>query len=134
MSMNSSIVFYDAACPFCSKVVRFILKYEKDSKLFFSPLQSDYTKSFLPKYGVSEVDLSTFYLFHNNRVYSKSTAALRLLPFLKWYWFFFNIFWIFPPFIRDYMYGVIAKYRYRLFRDTCEIGNLSDERFLEKKV
>ena len=132
--MNKSIVFYDAACPFCSRAVRFILKHEKNKQLFFSSLQGDYTKSFLPKHGVSEVDMSTFYLFHEERIYSKSTAALRLLPFLKWYLFFLNVFWIIPPFIRDYIYRVIAKNRYKLFRNTCEIGNLSDDRFLEKEA
>ena len=131
--MDKSIVFYDAACPFCSKVVRFILKQEKKKQLFFSSLQGEFTKSFLPKYGVSEVDLSTFYLFQEDHVYSKSTAALRLLPYLKWYLFLFNIFWIIPPFIRDFLYDIIAKNRYKLFRDTCEIGSLSDERFLEKE-
>ena len=132
--MNKSIVFYDAACPFCSRVVRFILKHEKKKQLFFSSLQGEYTKSFLPNHGVSEVDLSTFYLFEEDHIYSKSTAALRLLPYLKWYLFVFNIFWIIPPFIRDFIYNMIAKNRYKLFRDNCEIGNLSDERFLEKEA
>ncbi len=131
--MKRSIVFYDSSCPLCSRVVRFILRHERSKILYFSPLQGGYARSFLPSQGVNEVDLSTFYLYSNGRVYSRSSAGLRLLVFLKWYLFFFHIFWVFPPFIRDFMYNIIAKNRYKLFKEKCEIGKVDQERFLESR-
>lgn len=131
--MKHSIVFYDASCPFCSRVVRFILKHEKHEELFFCSLQGDYAKVFLSKKGVVEVDLSTFYLFETDRLFQKSKAALRLLPYIKWYLFFLNIFWILPRFIRDAAYNIIAKNRYKLFNNKCDIGFLSKKRDLDKE-
>ena len=67
--MKNPIIFYDASCPFCSKVVRFILRHEKNKILKFSSLQGDFAKSFLSTRGVYEIDMSTFYLFKNGKLF-----------------------------------------------------------------
>ena len=131
--MTGPILFYDGACPLCSRVVRFILKHERNDELMFSSLQSNYAKEFLCKKGVNEIDMSTFYFYNNDNLYSKSTAALRLLPYLKWYLSFLNLFWLIPRFIRDYFYRIIAKYRYRIFKAKCDFDVLSKERNLDGK-
>lgn len=130
--MKNPIIFYDAACPFCSKVVRFILRHEKSKLLRFSSLQGDFAKSFLSTRGVHEIDMSTFYLYKNGELYQKSTAALHLLSFLKWYLLFINVFWVLPRVIRDFFYNIIAKNRYKLFKDRCDFGYLNKDRDLDK--
>lgn len=130
--MKNPIIFYDASCPFCSKVVRFILKHEKSNDLRFSSLQGDFAKSFLSSKGVHEIDMSTFYLYKNGELYQKSTAALRLLSFLKWYLFFLNVLWILPRVFRDFFYNIIAKNRYKLFKDRCDFGHLNTDRDLDQ--
>lgn len=132
--MKNPIIFYDASCPFCSKVVRFILRHEKNKILKFSSLQGDFAKSFLSIRGVYEIDMSTFYLFKNGKLFQKSTAALHLLSFLKWYMLFMYILWLLPRFIRDFFYNVISKNRYKLFKDHCDFGYLSEDRDLDKST
>ena len=124
------IIFYDAACPLCSRVVRFILKNERNENLFFSALQGKHAMSFLPNEGILEIDMKTFYLFKAGRIYDRSTAALRLIPYLKWYFNVFLVFWIFPKVLRDFFYNVVSKYRYRLFKDRCELGKVDAVRML----
>ena len=120
--MKHSIVFYDSSCPLCSRVVRFIIRHEKNDELRFSALQGEFAKSFfLSSKGINEVDLSTFYLFKNEKLYQKSTAALRLLTYLKWYLLFLNIFWILPRVIRDFFYMIISRNRYRIFLKIAAI-------------
>jgi len=131
--MTGPIIFYDGACPLCSRVVRFILKHERNDEFMFSSLQSKYAKEFLCKKGVYEIDMSTFYFYNNDNLHSKSTAALRLLPYLKWYWSFLNVFWFIPRFIRDYFYRIIAKYRYKIFKEKCDFDFLSKKRNLDSK-
>ena len=58
----NDIIFYDAACPLCSRVVRFILKQERDQQLFFSALQGEHARSFLPKKGIYDVDMKNYIL------------------------------------------------------------------------
>jgi predicted DCC family thiol-disulfide oxidoreductase YuxK len=129
--LKHSIVFYDSACPLCSRVVRFILIHEKNDELRFSALQGKFAKSFLSNKGINEVDLSTFYLFKNEKLYQKSTAALRLLTYLKWYLLFLNIFGVLPRVIRDFFYMIISRNRYRIFKNRCDIGRLDPKRNLD---
>ena len=124
------IVFYDGACALCSRVVRFIIKQEKEDHLFFATLQGGFAQSFLPKKGLLEINMRTFYLVQNNQVYQKSSAALRLIPYLKWYFKIFLIFWIVPRFLRDGIYDFVSKNRYRFFKEKCDIGTVDRERFL----
>ena len=131
--MKNPIVFYDASCPFCSKAVHFILRHEKGEVLKFSSLQGEYAKEFLSNKGIFEIDMSTFYFYNNDVLYTKSTAALRLLPFLKWYCLFFYLGWLIPRFIRDYFYDIVAKNRYKIFKDKCDFHFLSVERDLDKR-
>ena len=132
--MMDSIVFYDGACPLCSRVIRFILKNEKNDYLRFSSLQSNYAKKFFLKRGFTEVDMSTFYLLDNGQLYKRSSAALRLIPYLKWFWIWLNIFWLFPKFLRDPMYVVVSRNRYKIFKQKCDIGTLSEKRDLDRNI
>ena len=131
--MIKPIVFYDGACPLCSRVIRFILKNEKNEHLRFSSLQSDHAKKFFLNRGFTEVDMSTFYLMDKGNLYKRSSAALRLIPYLKWFWIWLNIFWIFPKFLRDPIYAFIAKNRYKIFKEKCDIGALSAHRDMDRK-
>ena len=124
------IIFYDAACPLCSRVVRFILKQERNKQLFFSALQGEHARSFLPKKGIYDVDMKTFYLFKKGTMYHRSSAALHLIPYLKWYFSVLMVFWLIPRTLRDLVYNIISKNRYRLFKDRCELGNVDAQRML----
>ena len=117
--MNSAIVFFDGECGLCSRVVRFIYKNENNNKIYFSPLQSEYAINALNQKNINP-DLNTFYFYHNNKVYDKSSAALKIIPFLKWYYYFLLIFWIVPKFIRDYIYRLIANNRMKFYKEVCE--------------
>jgi predicted DCC family thiol-disulfide oxidoreductase YuxK len=67
--------------------------------------------------------LSTFVLVENNKAYPKSTAALKIARNLSGGWPLMYAFIILPPFIRDVVYNIISRYRYKWFgkRDECMI-------------
>ena len=132
--MMESIVFYDGACPLCSRVIRFILKNEKNDHLRFSSLQSDYAKKFFLNRGFTEVDMSTFYLLDKGQLYKRSSAALRLISYLKWFWIWLNIFWLFPKVFRYPIYVFVSRNRYKIFKQKCDIGVLSEKRDLDRNT
>jgi len=79
-------------------------------------------------------NLKTIILIENRKYYTKTTAALRISKHLKGFWKFAYIFIIIPPFIRDIVYNIIAKYRYKLFgkKGTCRIPSQEEkDKFLE---
>jgi predicted DCC family thiol-disulfide oxidoreductase YuxK len=113
--------------------VKFVLKKEKNEKIIFSPLQSEFAKRKLKAFQVSE-EADTMVLIENNKVYTRSSAALRATRYLKGVWPLMMGFLIIPKFIRDGIYNYVARNRITWFgsAEYCEM--LTPElrkRFLE---
>ena len=120
-SNQRPIVFYDGVCGFCNKSVQFLIRHDRRGRTQFATLQGGYAKTHLdPKYTEQLDGLVTLW---NGEVYFKSSAFLILIPELAWYWQWMRLGWLFPRFIRDSVYNVIAKYRYTWFGqyDACPI-------------
>jgi predicted DCC family thiol-disulfide oxidoreductase YuxK len=128
--MQDTIVFYDGDCGLCSYVVQFILKNEREEKLMFCSLQSEFAIEFLNKKGYDATLLNTLYLSRGSKIYRKSSAALQIIRFLKPKWWFFLIFWIVPYFIRDVIYNLIAKLRKKIVPTACSIEKRNSTRFI----
>tara|TARA_Y100001970_G_scaffold60892_1_gene77526 strand:- start:17804 stop:18121 length:318 start_codon:yes stop_codon:yes gene_type:complete len=63
-----------------------------------------------------KMDADTVYLFRGEEVFVKSSAAIRCLLYLKWYWrMWFPILWLVPLPIRDMVYNIVARNRHRFF-------------------
>jgi predicted DCC family thiol-disulfide oxidoreductase YuxK len=117
MLSKQAILFYDGDCPLCNRVVTFILNHEKDSKILFSALDTAAANEFLSKHTLYKREEETVYFFDGEQLYSKSTAALKLLPFLKGYLFVLRLGWLCPRGLRDIVYNNIAKRRKRLVKE-----------------
>ena len=118
---NQSIVLFDGVCNLCNSAVRFIIKRDKEKIFKRSPLQSSFSETLNQQFHFKQPLLNSIILIENNKVYYKSTAALRVVKKLTGPIKLLYIFIIIPPFIRDAIYNVIAKNRYRWFGKTsCE--------------
>ena len=128
--MKDSIVFYDGDCGLCNFVVQFILKHEREEKLMFCSLQSEFAIEFLNEKGYDAILLNTLYFFNGSQIFRKSSAALQIVRFLKLKWWFFLIFWIVPWFIRDIFYDIIANIRKKIVPNACSIEKRNSARFI----
>jgi predicted DCC family thiol-disulfide oxidoreductase YuxK len=117
MLSKQAILFYDGDCPLCNRVVTFILSHEKDSKILFSALDTAAANEFLSKHPLYKREEDTVYFFDGNQLYSKSTAVLKLLPFLKGYLLMLRLGWLLPRSMRDSVYDFVAKRRQRIFKE-----------------
>ena len=115
---ESQVIFYDGDCGFCNHSVQFILKHRKNDRFQFIALQSDLAKKMLAKYDI-EISLATIYLLSKNRIYSRSTAALKIASKLKFPVNLMGIFLIIPTFIRNWVYDIISKNRHKIKRGFC---------------
>lgn len=127
---NRTILFYDGDCGVCSRAVRFILKNERSNELFFSSLKGDFAIHFLAGSGIESVNSNTLYLFENGKLYHKSRAAMKLIPYLKRSYALLKILYIFPRFFRDFVYNCIAANRKVFFKNVCELINFDKSRFI----
>lgn len=120
MSVHKHIILYDGFCELCSRSVRFVVKRDQHKQFTYIPLQSDEGKVLLKLYKIEHISDNTFVYIDSEIAYLKSTAALKVckeLKGVKW----LSIFLIVPKFIRDFVYSVVAKYRYKWFgkREEC---------------
>jgi predicted DCC family thiol-disulfide oxidoreductase YuxK len=92
----------------------------------FAALQSDFAKAVIERHPeLQGVDSLVFFERSPEtgaeRVFIRSTAAMKLAAYLGSYWKLFLAFRILPAPLRDYFYDTFARNRYRLFGryDTC---------------
>ena len=117
------ILLFDGVCNYCNSMTNFIIRQDKKKVLRFATLQSNFGQNVLKENNLPTDVFESFILLDKGKLYKKSTAGLRLYSKLPWYWKWTQLFWIFPRFIRDWVYGIIAKNRYRWFgkRNECMV-------------
>jgi predicted DCC family thiol-disulfide oxidoreductase YuxK len=117
----SAIILFDGVCNFCNGSVNFIIERDKAGYFKFAPLQSEVGEKLLAEHGVDKSVTDSVILIEDGRVYTHSTAALRIAGRLEGPWKWFSALRIVPAFIRDGFYKLFAKYRYKLFgqKDEC---------------
>ncbi len=118
--MPSPIVLFDGVCNLCNSSVQFLIRNDKKKQLRFASLQSDFGQEVLRKFNLPQTDFNSFVLLEGEKVYLRSSAALRIAYYLGGFWTIFQIFWIIPPFIRNAIYNFIAKNRYKWFGKKTE--------------
>lgn len=126
------IVFYDGDCGFCNRSVAFVLKNDNSKTIHFASIQSEFSQNLFLKNNWSKPDLSTFYYYSNNSLYTKSTAAIKLSKNFSFPQSWISILIIIPKFMRDGVYNFISKRRHRLSKGYCFVPNLNDKkRFID---
>ena len=120
---NQPVILFDGVCNFCNGAVNFAIKRDKKARLKFATLQSGIASQLLDKFNLSARDLNSFVLIENGKVYTRSTAALKVFRYLDGLWPLMYGFIIVPIFLRDAIYKLIAKNRYKWFgiRKECMI-------------
>jgi predicted DCC family thiol-disulfide oxidoreductase YuxK len=127
---SDAIVFYDGDCGLCNRVIQFILRNERNEKLVFCSLQSEFGIEFLKRKGYNAESLNTFYYYNGQQIFKKSSAALQLIPFLKSPWLICLIFWAIPWFLRDFMYDIVSHFRKYFFKTQCQLIRGNSTRFI----
>ena len=113
--MQEKIILFDGVCNLCNGSVQFVIKKDHQKFFKFAALQSDFAQDFLDKQGLNPNELKSIILIDGEQVYTQSDAALNILKALKGYQFTAKFLLLFPRFLRDFVYRIIAKNRYQWF-------------------
>lgn len=120
---EKKIVLFDGVCTFCNFWVRFIFKRNKERDIFFMPLQDERAANFIGK-ELNINDLDSVVYYNQGKTTSSSTAALEIGKELNFLFkIMSNILLLIPKGIRDSIYNLIAKNRYKWFgkKENCPI-------------
>lgn len=133
MINDKLIILFDGVCNFCNFWVNFVIKRDVDDIFRFASLQSNIAKKLMSKFDFDSSSLDTFVLIANNKLYTKSTAALLVGKKLRSPIKIIYLLIVLPKILRDFVYDLIARYRYKIFgmRDVCYIPENGTEKFLE---
>lgn len=117
----SAVILFDGVCNFCNGAVNFIIDRDREGYFKFAPLQSEAGEKLMAEHGIDKAQTDSVILVEDGRVYTYSTAALRVARKMDGAWKWFYAFIFVPKFIRDFFYKLFAKYRYRMFgrQDAC---------------
>jgi predicted DCC family thiol-disulfide oxidoreductase YuxK len=116
-------ILFDGVCNFCNASINFIIDRDKKGIFKFAALQSEIGQDLLKKYSLEQDTFDSIILEKEGKIYQKSDAALEIARNIDGLWKIFYIFKIIPLFLRNPIYDLIAKNRYRIFgrTDACRI-------------
>jgi predicted DCC family thiol-disulfide oxidoreductase YuxK len=114
------LILFDGVCVLCSRGCRFVSKRDRRGYFRFVPIQLAEGRPLAEQLGIDPDRPDSFAFVATGQAYVKSEAALRIareLPRWQWTWVFHFI----PRVIRDAIYDLVARNRYRWFgrRDAC---------------
>jgi predicted DCC family thiol-disulfide oxidoreductase YuxK len=119
--MSSPILLYDGVCGLCNRLVRFILRRDRNGIFHFASLQSAMAARILARHGAQSSDLDTFYVVINpdladETLLSRSDAVLSVLKLLGGLSSAAaSVLQAMPRSFRNVAYNAVARNRYRIF-------------------
>ena len=123
-----ALLLYDGVCALCNSSVKFIMKHDRLDQFRYAPLESDLGREILARFNIRAspdgVVLVTDTQQPGERIYHRSDAVAQSLQRLGAPWRMAGkLLAILPHPLRDWGYGVVAHYRYRLFGryDSCPV-------------
>jgi predicted DCC family thiol-disulfide oxidoreductase YuxK len=123
------LLLYDGVCALCNGVVRYLLRHDRRARFRFIPQQTRLAEEILRRFAQQSepaegVILVTAALTPGTRIYRRSDAVGQALLLLggapSW---FGRMSRIIPRALREALYGLVARYRYRWFGRyaTCPV-------------
>lgn len=122
------VIIYDGYCNLCNGAVSFVIRHDRKNIFRFASYQSEQGMSILSGVSIKKQNADSIVYVDDTKIYLRSTAVFRILKKLGRGWQLLYVLIIIPPFIRDPLYDLLAKNRYRWFgrRNHCPI--LPDEK------
>src|SRR6266404_4050108 len=120
---GQALLLYDGVCALCNGVVQFLMKHDGLGKFRYAPLQSSLGREVLARFDIHTfpdgVMLLTDALTPGEHLYQRSDAvaeALQLLGGPGGMWRLVGkALKLLPRPLRDWGYGIVARFRYRVF-------------------
>jgi predicted DCC family thiol-disulfide oxidoreductase YuxK len=119
--VTGPLIVFDGVCVLCIAWLRFVLKHDPHGEFRFATIQSPAGRQLLTNSGLDPDDPESFLLLLDGQPFSDSAAMIRVVSEFGGAWRVVKVLYVVPGPIRDWLYRLIARHRYRLFgkRDVC---------------
>ena len=121
---HKKIILFDGVCNLCNSFVNGIIKNDNKDVFVFASLDSGIGKKITDYLQIDTTKIESIILYEPNISYDiKSTAALKIMKEFGGFWWLTQIGCLLPQTVRDGIYDIVAKNRYKWFgkKDSCMI-------------
>ena len=128
------VVLFDGVCNLCNGAVQYLIRRDRKNVFRFASLQSEPARALLQGYQFSSGQFDSIIVVKSGRVYERSDAVMILASALGFPWKVMVAGKVLPRLVRDGLYNLIARNRYRIFgrRESCMIPDPAlKDKFLE---
>ncbi|MDE1468300.1 thiol-disulfide oxidoreductase DCC family protein [Aurantiacibacter sp. D1-12] len=119
---SKPLFIFDNVCVLCSGGVSFIMKHDHKGLINFTSAQGELGDAIARHYAVDWDD--TYLFLRNGKLTTKSDGYFEVARELGGWWKVFLLFRVVPRPLRDWVYDMVARHRYRWFGKTeiaCEL-------------
>lgn len=119
------IILFDGTCNLCNSTVQWIIRHDNIAKFRFVASQSETGQYLLHHLHLPVKESNSVVYINNSGIYTRSSAILNILKDMDNGWRQFYHLRIVPKCIRDGIYTLIAKTRYKIFgkKEYCDVQN-----------
>ena len=123
MDQQKHIILFDGVCNLCNGSVQAIIRKDKNDVIKFATLQSETGKQLLKDRGLAEGETNSIVYIKGDQYFLRSDAVLEIGKTLGRGWGVFYFLKFIPSQIRDGMYNLIARNRYKWFgkKNECVV-------------
>lgn len=126
---QKDILLMDGDCGLCTHTAVFLHpRLRQANSIRFVAIESQEGKDLISTFSTKMKNADTVYLIRNGTPYMRSSAGIRCLLYMKWYYsMWYPMLWLIPLPLRNIAYRFIAKNRHRVFKRpaTCIFPGLN---------
>ncbi|MCK0127162.1 thiol-disulfide oxidoreductase DCC family protein [Erythrobacter sp. F6033] len=115
------VIVFDGMCVLCSANAQFVLKFDRNRVFHLAAMQDSVGADLMRRAGLDPSDPMSLVVFDDGRIWRDSDAVIRIYDQMGWPWRIASVGRLIPRALRDPLYHLIARNRYRIFgkRETC---------------
>jgi predicted DCC family thiol-disulfide oxidoreductase YuxK len=115
------IIVFDGECVLCSANAQFVLRHDRHHRFRLAAMQGEVGRALYQRFGIDVANPESMIVVIGDEMRRDSDGVLAIYTGLGWPWRALATFYLVPKFLRDPIYRLIARNRYRLFgrRTSC---------------
>ncbi|NTW25234.1 MAG: DUF393 domain-containing protein [Lentimicrobium sp.] len=117
LETGKGIIVFDGECVLCNASIRYLLKLDKEKRLFYTTFNSTFIEQAGIGLTIGAEPQSLIFIDHKG-IYTESSAVLEVAGLTRAFSLLRPIAILIPEAFRNYIYRVIASHRFRWFGRT----------------
>ena len=119
LNKNKLLILFDGLCPICNSCVRFITKVNHNKRIVFCSMESELGSKIINDLNLSNIS-DSIVVIEKDAYYTNGQAIKRIVDKFTGIYSICKLIKLFPIFVIDFIYQIIAKNRYLIFNKYKE--------------